>query len=469
MRQSSAQLVGANPAVHGVGLSPGRSTSSYISLSTPSSDLSAVANYQRVEYAGVYPGIDLTYYGSQRQLEYDFAIAPGADPNAIRLNFAGGQLRIDARGELVMSTAAGNLVEHAPRVYQMVDGVKRSVSGRYVLLGDNSVKFQVGAYSVSNPLVIDPILSYSAYLGGDGYDTAAAVATDAGGNVYVTGQTDSNNFPTSNAMFTSTGTGGQNQSVFYTNSFVAKFDPQGNLVYSTYVSADPNESHVFSVPDTDPRTAPYDGGVLSTMGYQYTQVEAYGIAVDSKGAAYITGQASYTALLPNGAFSYGPALPLSVPSLSNGQTAFVLKLAPSGMQAVYAGYFPDPTTVTSLPPSTQAGASSGTSIAVDSSGNAYITGYDNDYQELGYGNTGFVRKLDPYGSSVFFQQFGDDSALNGQVYCAGIAVSSSGTIYIAGSTNADDFASSQPSWAPNTSTTAFDAFALSLTPGTGAP
>ena len=145
----------------------------------------------------MYAGIDIVYYGNQRQLEYDFIVEPGADPASNRLAFQGAErTTIDATGNLVLHNAGGDVVEHAPVVYQEVDGVRRAIAGRYVIQESGQVGFALGAYDVSQPLTIDPILSYSTYLGGKTGDEGHAVALDGSGNAYVTGHTASGNFST---------------------------------------------------------------------------------------------------------------------------------------------------------------------------------------------------------------------------------------------------------------------------------
>ena len=215
-----------------------------------------MSSYASVEYREVYPGVILVYYGKQRQLEYDLVIAPGADPSIIKLAFEGAQrLRLDAGGDLLLKTAGGEVRQHKPMMYQEVDGVRKSIEGHYVLKGRRQIGFEITEYDPSRQLVIDPVLSYSTYLGGTGADGADGIAVDSSGNVYVTGTTYSpaslgGEFPRVNAY----------QTVRRGNydAFVTKISPSGTLLYSTYLGGD----HL-------------DNG--------------YDIAVDFTGNAYVTG------------------------------------------------------------------------------------------------------------------------------------------------------------------------------------
>src|SRR5437762_1716767 len=161
------RLMGANPApqVSGVDRLPG--DANYLIGSNPQSWHTGVPTYAKVQYKNVYPGINLLYYGNQQQLEYDFVVAPGADPKVIRLSLEGGRaLKLDAQGDLVLSTTAREVRFRRPRIYQEAGGKKQDVSGRYVLEGPSQVGFEVASYDASRPLTIDPVLSYSTYLGG---------------------------------------------------------------------------------------------------------------------------------------------------------------------------------------------------------------------------------------------------------------------------------------------------------------
>ena len=156
------KLVGASPTSHPVGLDKQAGVSNYFIGNDPSKWHTNIANYAKVGYQDVYRGINLVYHGDQQQLEYDFVVKPGADPHAIRLAFAGAQGKsIDAQGNLVLHTSGGDLVEHAPLAYQMIDGVQHSISSRFVIVRGGQVEFQVGRYDHTRSLVIDPVLSLS--------------------------------------------------------------------------------------------------------------------------------------------------------------------------------------------------------------------------------------------------------------------------------------------------------------------
>ena len=216
----------------------------------------SVPTYARAQYQDLYPGIDLTFYGNQRQLEYDFVVRPGADPKSIVLGFEGAdKLEVDGQGNLLLRTTAGPIRQQRPFIYQEVNGVRREIAGGYALKKMHQVGFQVASYDVSQPLVIDPILFYSTYLGGSGLDLVHGgnIAVDSSGNAYVTGLTESPNFPTTSGSF---------QSAFGPGSrdvFITKLNPTGSgLVYSTFV-----------------------GGSNEAAGSA--------LALDSAGNAYVTG------------------------------------------------------------------------------------------------------------------------------------------------------------------------------------
>jgi hypothetical protein len=173
---------------------PGKAN--YFIGSDPAKWRTNIPTYAKVHYRDVYLGIDLLYYGNQRQLEYDFVVAPGADPKKIVLGFEGAdKLEIDAQGDLVLHTADGQIRQKKPLIYQEVDGVRTEIEGSYILKGANRFGFTVAAYDVNRPLIIDPVvLSYSTYLGGSGVDQGHGIAVDASGSAYVVGGSGSTDF-----------------------------------------------------------------------------------------------------------------------------------------------------------------------------------------------------------------------------------------------------------------------------------
>ncbi len=222
-----------------------------------------VPHYARIEYEGVYPGIDLVWYGNQRQLEYDFVVAPGADPKQIQVAYEGVEsLEVAAGGDLVLRTALGEVRQQQPRVYQETGGKRVEVGARYALVARNRVSFQLAKYDRKRELRIDPVvLVYSTYLGGNSGDAGYGIAVDAAGSAYVTGSTFSTNFPTQ-SPYQATYEGGT------CDAFVTKLSPAGDtLVYSTYLGG---------------------GGWAAGEG----------IAVDAAGSAYVTGSASSTTNFP---------------------------------------------------------------------------------------------------------------------------------------------------------------------------
>jgi hypothetical protein len=380
-------LVGAarKPVVTGADELPGKAN--YFIGKDRSQWRTNVPTYAKVQYQDVYPGIDLVYYGNQRQLEYDFVVAPGADPKKIVLGFKGAdRLEIDAQGELVLHAAGADLRQHKPIIYQQIDGVRHDIAGGYVRKGANRVGFQVAAYDASRPLVIDPTLSYSTYLGGGGSDMARRVAADSDGNAYVTGQTTSLDFPTTSGAF-------QTVRGFGNDVFVTKLNPSGSaLAYSTYLGGND-----------------FDAG--------------NGIAVDANGNAYVTGTTTSTDF-PTTPGAFQPALGMGF--------GFVTKLDATGSTLVYSTYL-------------GAGAQ-GAGIAVDAQGNAYMTGQTGSafpttpgaFQSVFGGGPvdAFVMKLNADGSALVYSTYLGGSKVD---LASGIAVDTGGNAYVAGSTDSTDF------------------------------
>jgi len=329
-----------------------------------------IPQYSRVRYASVYPGVDLIYYGNQRQLEFDFIVAPDADPRAIKLQIHGAQqLRIDSQGDLVLRIDKQELRWKKPLAYQKFSraagDLRREVASHFILIGKNTVGFRIGEYDLSRALVIDPSLVYSTFLGGSGGDWGRAIVVDSLGNGYVTGATSSPDFPTTPGAFQSSFTSSQPGG---SAVFVSKLNPQGSLVYSTVL-----------------------GGNSALNGDQ-----GFGISVDSSGNAYITGVAGSSDFpTTEGAFQR---------TQKASEDAFVAKLSSDGSSLVYSTYIGG----------TANDLSEG--IAVDRSGSAIITGHtkSNDFpttpgafQERWAVNSesAFVSKLNASGSALVYSTF----------------------------------------------------------------
>ena len=222
-----------------------------------------IAAYAAVKYSDVYPGIDVVYYGNHRQLEYDFVLHPGSDAHHIALHFEGGKnVAIDGAGNLTMESEVGKLALLKPAIYQMSGTQKKAVPGSYVLRPDHSVGLQVAGYDTTKALVIDPVLVYSSYLGGSGWDAATSIALDTSGNKYVAGFTISANFPATSSVISAAPNG-------TCVGYVRKLDPTLTaILYSSYFGG--------------------SNGAPNCLGGDAIN----NIAVDSSGQAYATGQAS---------------------------------------------------------------------------------------------------------------------------------------------------------------------------------
>lgn len=195
------ELVGASKSIKVSGAERLPGTANYFIGNDPAKWHSSVPTYAKVRYDGVYPGVDLVYYGNQSQLEYDFVVAPEADTRGIRLHFAGAKkLKLDSNGDLEVIARNGQVAFHKPVVYQEIEGKRRSVEGSFELQAKSSINFKLGTYDHSRAIVIDPTLAYSTYLSGDGTDIPFGVAVDAEGSAYVAGSTTSSDFPVKGAL-----------------------------------------------------------------------------------------------------------------------------------------------------------------------------------------------------------------------------------------------------------------------------
>ena len=410
------KLVGANPKpeITGVGELPGKSH--YFIGNDPNNWKTDISNFSGVQYVDVYPGIHLLYYGNQNQLEYDFIVAAGADPKRITLRFDGvDSEEIEADGHLVLHLGDSQ-VKLETTIYQEINGVRQAVLGGYTLKGGHQVGFQVGDYDKTQPLVIDPVLVYSTYLGGGSDDRGAAIALDSSSNIYITGYTISSNFPTANALqpnfhnvichpFVSPSTTPCH------DAFITKIDSSGSfLIYSTYF-----------------------GG----SGWD----DAFGIAADPAGNAYVTGT-TFSSDFP----TMNAVQPTFKGADSSNQVvvgdAFVAKFNPTGSQLVYSTYLGSPA-------GASPGRDAGAAIAVDASGNAYVTGYAGDGFPLlnpvqptfgGGLSDVFVTKLSPGGALVFSTYLGGNTQDQG----AATAIDASSNVYIAGSTFSTNYPTVNP-------------------------
>ncbi len=393
------QLAGANPStrIQGVNELPGKSN--YFLGNDSSRWRTGVPTYSRVKYENVYPGISLVYYGNQRQLEYDFVVAPGADPRQIRLTVAGARkLKVDAEGNLLLQSAGSDVRLLAPKVYQQISGQKREIAGQWKLEA-NVAGFRLGAYDRTQPLVIDPVLMYSSFLGGSQTNALSRIAIDAAGNAYVAGYTASGNFPAAPTPQAMTFGGGAPSR----GAFVAKIDPSGsNLLYSTYLSGSTDE-------------------------------EATGLAVDSSGNIYVAGNTHSTDFPTTNAFQSTCATHTQAGTCAS---AFLTKISPTGDALVFSTYIGG------------SGGESARSLAIDSTGSAYVLGVTSslDFPVTAAAaqakcggacqQNAFVAKFTPSGDSLAYASFLGGSGVDD---AADIAVDASGNAYVTGHTTSADF------------------------------
>ncbi|MGA7731551.1 MAG: SBBP repeat-containing protein, partial [Chloroflexia bacterium] len=429
------KLAGAAGEPQVVGLEELRGKSNYFIGSDPEKWRTDVPLYARVQYKAIYPGIDLVYYGNQGELEYDFVVGAGADPAQIRLSFDGAQkIRTDANGDLVLKTPGGEVRQRKPHVYQEVEGVKKEIKGRYVLKGRHEVGFALAGYDRDKPLIIDPVLSYATYLGGNVEDEARAIAVDSDGYAYVTGYTYSTNFYSKNA-----------------------FQPDLTRYSPPVSETEPWKGQDAFITKFDPSITEGDSVVYSTFLGGTSEERGCGIAVDSNGNAYITGTTKSfdNPLTPEHELEF-PVVNAFQAHLNSGgregtiaaywEDAFVAKVSAGGNGLLYSTYFGG------------SGADEVSAIAVDSFGNAYIIGtkgeeranrlpgYDfpvrHAFQATSDSQDAFVAKFDTSSSgdaSLIFSTFLGGAAPYGDKG-HGIAVTpSGGNIYVTGSTSAPNF------------------------------
>lgn len=319
---------GANPAAQIVGEDQLPGQVNYFVGDNPKKWHSNVPTYSRVKYSSIYPGVDLVYYGNQRHLEYDLIVAPGANPQSVVLNLQGAQnLHVTANGDLAVRMADGEVQLQKPLVYQNINGQKKLIAASYALAGNHRVKFAVADYDRQQPLVLDPVLNYSTYLGGTNDEIAWAIAVDSNNNAVVAGNTFSTDFPVTAANVSAE----PETSNTFGEIFVTQLNSTGTAeLYSTYLSGSSDQGDY-----------------------------AFGVAVDSSNMIYVTGQTFSTDFpTTTGAFK------LSLPSNPSG-SSYVTKIDPTKSG------------IASLAYSSYIGGNSGDfgdAVAAGAGGNVFVSG-----------------------------------------------------------------------------------------------
>ncbi|HZE65495.1 MAG TPA: SBBP repeat-containing protein, partial [Sporichthyaceae bacterium] len=387
------QAVDADPhaAVQGTDKLPG--VVNHLVGNDPSAWRTNVPTYGGTVTHGVWPGIDLTWYGHSNEFEYDLTLAPGADPAAARFDIAGARsVALTPTGDLAVHTAAGTLTERAPVAYQLVNGVRRPVDAGYRTLGAHRIGFRVGPHDSTLPVVVDPSLAWSTLVGSALDDIAYAIAVDITGASYVTGYTSTSGF-TGVGLFSldSSYNGGSS------DVFVTKINAAGTaVVYSTYVG----------------------GSGLDT---------ALGIALDAANAVYVTGYTQSP--------TFTGVSTRSIRSTPYGQDGYLIKLASTGRSVVYSTFLGG------------TGYDEPRAVAVDASGAAYVTGGTTSKTWTGVTATAiqptnkgvfnaFLTKVNPAGTATVYSTFlGGTSNDN----AASVAVDSTGAAYLTGGTNSSTF------------------------------
>jgi YVTN family beta-propeller protein len=447
------KLVGASQNAQVIGLDKLPGKSNYFIGNDPAKWRLGLTEYRKVRFRQIYPGVDLVYYGNQQELEYDFVVAPGARPEQIRLTIRGASnLRIDANGNAVLHCVAGDLRMMKPRMYQRIDGREIAVAGGYQLEG-HELRFAIAHFNPHQPLIIDPVLSYSTYMGGSGGDGGAALAVDSAGSAYITGFTTSTDFP---------GIGPGSFQSTPSHLYVSKLNAAGTaIVYSTYlgssgvdtvngIAVDPS-GNAYVIGYTNGTNFPTTAGAFQQFnhgGYDVfvTKLNPIGsalvystylggssddsglaIALDSAGNAYLTGQ--------TGSSDFPTAGSSPIQSTNHLLDAFVAKLNATGSALVYSTYLGG------------SGYDQGQGIAVDSAGNAYVTGRTNSTDFPGTSSSSiqptkagpynaFVTKIDAAGTALMYSTYLGGSNYD---YGYGVAVDSAGSAYATGYTSSTNF------------------------------
>lgn len=406
-------------------------------------------NFEKIRLESVYNGIDLIYYGNDRNIEFDFKVAPGADPDLIRLDIRGSDgLLINDAGDLVVGRENGSFTFQSPRIYQEINGTRRSVSGSFALVSDYLIGFDIGEYDRTRPLVIDPVLLYATYIGGDGHDTVLEMFVDDNHDMILVGSTSSGGFPAGADLYTLgaqklyvTRLVGNGSGFVYTTFFggrstdvirEAKVDQHGNVYMTGYTESDDfptknayqtglsggESSDAFVVklkPDgSDFVYSTYLGGWYGSGGFADDQ--ATDIDIDGEGNAYVTGWTQSMFFdTTAGAFQTIPGIEQDE---YNGATdAFVSKFDPNGA-LVYSTYLGGLWKRPGYPEPELDGSKSdkGTAIAVDRDGSVFVAGLTNaalfpkssgTYRETleGASPNLFITRLNPKGSDVLYSTF----------------------------------------------------------------
>ena len=454
--------MGANPVVQVGGEEELAGRSNYFLGQDARRWHSDIPTYGKVRYRQVYRGVDLVYYGRRGELENDFEVGAGGDAGQIRMRVEGGsKVRVDERGEVVVEVGKGEVRLRRPQAYQERGTEREWVEARYVQWGPKEIGLAVGRYDRGRKLIIDPVLSYSTYLGGTGGDVAYGIAVDSSGNAYVTGKTASVAFPTTSAV--------QDTLAGSADAFVAKLNSTGSaLVYSTYLGGNDWDSgnaiaidsagNAYVVGSTsssnfpttaNPIQSTYLGNgdaflakldptgsalVYSTYLGGSNADTAQGVAVDSDGNAFVTGSTEST--------DFPTAAPLQIGN-DGSSDAFVAKVNPSGTALIYSTYLGG------------SGGDYGRAIALDASGNAYITGYtfskdfptQNALQSSSAGQAdAFVTQLNAAGSALLFSTYLGGSGID---RAWSIALDAAGSIYITGDTQSLNFPSTLNAYQAN--------------------
>lgn len=402
------KLAGANTAAKSFGVDESEAKSNYFLGNDSQKWQAGVPNFHKVRYEQIYAGVDLVYYGNGRELEYDFEVEPGADPNQIKLNFEGvSDARLEEKtGDLLLKTALGTIRQHKPIVYQETGGERKEIASGYAISKEQksfAVKFAIGSYDTSKALTIDPILVYSSYLGGGQTDVGNSIAVDNQGNAYITGNTSSLNFPTTvgtikPALLPRTDA----PNSYWTDAFVTKVNPSGTaVVFSTY----------------------FGGRSGSEFGN--------GIAVDAGGNVLVSGLTAAADF---------PTLNAYQPTFGGGpEDAFAAKLNPNGSQLIYSTFIGGNNTdiggKIALNPATGEAVFAGTSYSPNfpTTVGAYKPKLCDTQQSCNgiFFSGGFVARLTATGSAQYVTLF--TSAIND------VALDASDNAVIVGSTNALNF------------------------------